>query len=223
MEGVFRGAGHETEQSGWRCIAILWSNRLFGSFHLFVSLLRSPVIHKPLMVVRYRNRLVQQWNTDLQALSIPHTPNCTINSTLADPIKIRWWSIILFLLTPIDVFDSSLYIHGLPSDALSIENATIVFNSRRWPLMIDPQGQANKWIKSLEKERGLDIIRLSNLDFVRFVQIFLPFFLFFFLLQFLFCFVLLWCGVVWCGVVWCGVVWCGVVWCGVVWCGVVWY
>lgn len=66
-------------------------------------------------------------------------------------------------------FDLFLNIHGLPSDALSIENATIVFNSRRWPLMIDPQGQANKWIKSLEKERGLDIIRLSNPDFVRFV------------------------------------------------------
>eukprot|EP00026_Physarum_polycephalum_P000043 Phypoly_transcript_00043.p1 GENE.Phypoly_transcript_00043~~Phypoly_transcript_00043.p1 ORF type:complete len:2765 (+),score=358.08 Phypoly_transcript_00043:606-8297(+) len=98
----------------------------------------------------YRNKLVQQWNTDLQSLAIPHTPNCTINTTLTDPIKIRWWNI-----------------HGLPSDSLSIENATIVFNSRRWPLMIDPQGQANKWIKSLEKERGLDIIRLSNPDFVR--------------------------------------------------------
>lgn len=34
--------------------------------------------------------------------------------------------------------------------------------------MIDPQGQANKWIKSLEKERGLDVIRLSNPDFVRY-------------------------------------------------------
>ena len=28
---------------------------------------------------------------------------------------------------------------GLPSDRMSIENATILSNSDRWPLMIDPQ------------------------------------------------------------------------------------
>ena len=34
---------------------------------------------------------------------------------------------------------------GLPVDAFSIDNGIIVNNTRRWPLMIDPQGQANKW------------------------------------------------------------------------------
>lgn len=28
---------------------------------------------------------------------------------------------------------------GLPSDRMSTENATILSNSERWPLMIDPQ------------------------------------------------------------------------------------
>ena len=37
----------------------------------------------------------------------------------------------------------------LPSDNLSIENAIIMFKSRRWPLMIDPQNQANSFIKKL--------------------------------------------------------------------------
>lgn len=98
----------------------------------------------------FRSRLVNEWQNDLQKLAIPHTPQCSIHTILADPIKIRWWNI-----------------HGLPADNLSVENAIIVHNARRWPLMIDPQGQANKWIKSLEKERGLDIIRLTNPDFVR--------------------------------------------------------
>lgn len=31
------------------------------------------------------------------------------------------------------------YNEGLPSDRMSIENATILSNSDRWPLMIDPQ------------------------------------------------------------------------------------
>ena len=30
-------------------------------------------------------------------------------------------------------------------------------NSRRWPLIVDPQGQANKWIKNMEKEKNLHV------------------------------------------------------------------
>lgn len=33
---------------------------------------------------------------------------------------------------------------GLPSDRMSTENATILSNSDRWPLMIDPQVQLQK-------------------------------------------------------------------------------
>ena len=36
---------------------------------------------------------------------------------------------------------------GLPSDRMSTENATILINTERWPLMIDPQLQGVKWIK----------------------------------------------------------------------------
>lgn len=36
---------------------------------------------------------------------------------------------------------------GLPSDRMSIENATILTNCERWPLMVDPQLQGIKWIK----------------------------------------------------------------------------
>lgn len=37
---------------------------------------------------------------------------------------------------------------GLPSDRMSIENATILTLCERWPLMIDPQQQGIKWIKN---------------------------------------------------------------------------
>lgn len=39
-------------------------------------------------------------------------------------------------------------IEGLPDDKCSIENACIVERSHRWPLLIDPQMQASKWIKN---------------------------------------------------------------------------
>ena len=61
----------------------------------------------------------------------------------------------------------SWQISGLPKDQLSTENGVIVQYSNRWSLFIDPQGQANKWIKSLEKEAGIDVFKLSDKDFLR--------------------------------------------------------
>lgn len=33
--------------------------------------------------------------------------------------------------------------------------------------MIDPQGQANKWVKNMEKSNSLHVIKLTDADFVR--------------------------------------------------------
>ncbi len=44
---------------------------------------------------------------------------------------------------------------GLPNDAASVENGIMVAHARRWPLMIDPQRQANKWVRSMERARQL--------------------------------------------------------------------
>jgi dynein heavy chain, axonemal len=49
---------------------------------------------------------------------------------------------------------------GLPSDRMSAENATILTNSSRWPLMIDPQLQGIKWIKQKYGDK-LVVLRLS--------------------------------------------------------------
>ncbi len=69
---------------------------------------------------------------------------------MGDPVKIRSWQIC-----------------GLPKDQLSTENGVIVQYSNRWSLFIDPQGQANKWIKTLEKDAGIDVFKLSDKDFLR--------------------------------------------------------
>ena len=50
----------------------------------------------------------------------------------------------------------------LPADPVSIENATILTNSERWSLMIDPQLQGIKWIKVKEQENGLTLLRMNN-------------------------------------------------------------
>ena len=36
--------------------------------------------------------------------------------------------------------------------------------------MIDPQGQANKWIKNMEKKNNLQVVKLTDTDFVRILE-----------------------------------------------------
>ena len=43
-------------------------------------------------------------------------------------------------------------------------------NARRWPLMIDPQSQANKWVKNMEKQNNMSIIRLTQSDYARVLE-----------------------------------------------------
>jgi dynein heavy chain len=85
-----------------------------------------------------------------KAKKIPCSETPSLTNTLGDPVKIRAWQIA-----------------GLPVDAFSVDNGIIVDNSRRWPLCIDPQGQANKWIKNMEKDLKLQIIKLSDSNYSR--------------------------------------------------------
>jgi len=52
---------------------------------------------------------------------------------------------------------------------MSIENATILSNSDRWPLMIDPQLQGVKWIKQKYGE-DLKVIRLGQRSYLDIIE-----------------------------------------------------
>merc|ERR1719336_2218670 len=58
---------------------------------------------------------------------------------------------------------------GLPSDSMSTENATILCNSLKWPLMIDPQLQGIKWIKNRYSGK-LTTIRLDQKGYLDIVE-----------------------------------------------------
>ncbi|BBN11637.1 hypothetical protein Mp_5g13570 [Marchantia polymorpha subsp. ruderalis] len=98
----------------------------------------------------YREKFNLDWVRLVKELELPHTPAITLQGCLKDPVKMRAWNIA-----------------GLPSDTLSEDNGIIVSKARRWPLMIDPQGQANKWIKNMYRDIGLDVIKLSEKDYLR--------------------------------------------------------
>ncbi|KAJ7406929.1 dynein heavy chain 12, axonemal isoform X7 [Willisornis vidua] len=101
----------------------------------------------------FRQECIKDWSKVCQEKNIPCSENFSLSQNLGDPIKIRAWNI-----------------SGLPTDTFSVDNGVIVDNSRRWPLMIDPQGQANKWIKNFEKENRLNVIKLSDTDYMRTVE-----------------------------------------------------
>ena len=50
---------------------------------------------------------------------------------------------------------------GLPGDRMSTENATILTNCKRWPLVVDPQQQGIKWIKN-KYEADLKVVHLGR-------------------------------------------------------------
>ncbi|KAK3916387.1 Dynein heavy chain 1, axonemal, partial [Frankliniella fusca] len=94
---------------------------------------------------RYRRQLLRRWVSALPGAAVPHNPGRGPVDTLGDPVLIRLWQV-----------------DGLPRDALSTESAVLMAHSRRWPLFIDPQGQANRWIRNTYKNADLTVLKLSD-------------------------------------------------------------
>ena len=99
--------------------------------------------------------MTKHWQEQLTELALPHTDGCDIRQTLADPVAIRTWTIC-----------------GLPQDASSVENGIIMSRARRFPLLIDPQGQANRFIKNMGKDlalaqNGIEVTKLTEKNFLR--------------------------------------------------------
>uniref|UniRef100_A0A8C0T4D9 Dynein axonemal heavy chain 9 n=1 Tax=Canis lupus familiaris TaxID=9615 RepID=A0A8C0T4D9_CANLF len=83
---------------------------------------------------RYRQSLMDRtWRPYLSQLEvpIPVTPTLDPLRMLTDDADVATW-----------------HNEGLPADRMSTENATILLNCERWPLMVDPQLQGSRWIKT---------------------------------------------------------------------------
>eukprot|EP01041_Mallomonas_annulata_P002945 gene2945-5789_t len=98
---------------------------------------------------RYRSNIVDEWVATAKDYMIPCGDFSLINA-LADPVELRKWQL-----------------EGLPADDFSSENGLLTTLGRRWPLMIDPQGQANRWIRNAYADKNLQIIKLTEKDFLR--------------------------------------------------------
>lgn len=103
----------------------------------------------------YRNELLENWVKLSAEKQIPSSGNFSLAKTLGDAVRIQHWCI-----------------DGLPSDNFSVENAIITYKTSRWPLYIDPQGQANKWIKTMNKktEKGMKVLKFSDDSYLKHLE-----------------------------------------------------
>ncbi|XP_054711131.1 dynein axonemal heavy chain 3-like [Uloborus diversus] len=108
--------------------------------------------------VDFRQECISSWKSLCKESGIPCSDDFSVIETLGEPVLIREWQIA-----------------GLPVDNFSIENSIIVKFGRRWPLLVDPQGQASKWIKNMEKKNNLDVIKLTDSNYIRVLEYALQF------------------------------------------------
>jgi len=102
----------------------------------------------------YREQCIAEWSVMLREKSIPCAAKFSLSDTLGDPVQTRAWTIA-----------------KLPNDSFSIDNAIMLYKSNRWPLMIDPQGQANQWVRRTEADNGLKVVKQTQATFVRDIEI----------------------------------------------------
>lgn len=57
-------------------------------------------------------------------------------------------------------------IDGLPSDTVSLDNAIFCMQGLKWPLVIDPQEQASKWLNKMYSTQKRTLTKLGNSNFI---------------------------------------------------------
>ena len=92
----------------------------------------------------FRKEVVDLWVEECNVKQIPASDSFSLVKVMGEPVIIRDWQI-----------------WGLPVDDYSTENGILATRGKRWPLAIDPQGQANKWIRNMEQKNSVKTVKVS--------------------------------------------------------------
>ncbi|KAK8898529.1 Dynein heavy chain 5, axonemal [Tritrichomonas musculus] len=97
--------------------------------------------------------LSEKWPNILSTHAIPSHTDIDIISLFVNEATLDQWQL-----------------QGLPSDELSRQNGVICTNAPTYPLLIDPQGQAHKWITQRHKNDNLIITSFEHRYFKQHVE-----------------------------------------------------
>lgn len=97
------------------------------------------------------------WVPRMQGAVIEFQPDTNLVNFLGKPVTIQQWNMA-----------------ELPKVGNSIEDGIFIDKSRRWPLMIDPQNQANKYIKNMGREtheEGIEVIKATDYTLMKALEL----------------------------------------------------
>ncbi|CAG4949545.1 unnamed protein product [Colias eurytheme] len=104
-------------------------------------------------VSEYREALMYDWFSEVYNEGVPCTMDLSMKSFLLDDATLRDWNYM-----------------GLPDDNFSAENGIIVVRATRWPLAVDPQGQALIWISRLEEKNDIQIVDFGQPNYLKIME-----------------------------------------------------
>ena len=82
---------------------------------------------------------MSKWVERCKELDVPVSDDCTLRRYAGEPGG-----------------DPGVEHLGFAHGYVSIDNGILVTLGKRWPLMIDPQNQANSWVKAMEQKNQLE-------------------------------------------------------------------
>lgn len=92
--------------------------------------------------MNYRNKIQDIFINLVRNKEIGMSENYDMIQSISDNNEIREWMLL-----------------GLPNDSNSHISSLIIRHGNRYPLIIDPQLQANKWLKNME---GMVVVKYDN-------------------------------------------------------------
>ncbi|CAH0702189.1 unnamed protein product [Spodoptera exigua] len=96
---------------------------------------------------------MEDWFLEVCQESLPVTMDLSMKKFLLDDAILRDWNYM-----------------GLPDDNFSAENGIIVVRATRWPLAVDPQGQALIWISRLEEKNDIQVVDFGQPNYMRIME-----------------------------------------------------
>ena len=97
----------------------------------------------------FRFKLIAEWTEIVKRNGIQISTEFSVKNVLSNDKDIQSWNN-----------------QGLSKDAFSTENALIITNSNRWPLIIDPQNQATKWLLNMYGDT-LKVLDIKKKEYLR--------------------------------------------------------
>ena len=141
--------GLADESVRWRAtVATLKDEYLALTGDVFIS--AAFIAYNGPFTAGYRKSTVEKWVEQCEERSIPATSGFSLIKVMGDPVTIRDWQI-----------------NGLPVDDYSTENGILASKGKRWPLAIDPQAQANKWIRNMESQNSIKVAKGNDSTILR--------------------------------------------------------